>query len=31
VNQGAQLVKFRKRVPAAMSPPSVQILLQQPN
>jgi len=31
LNQGAQLVKFRKRVPVAMSPPSVQILLQQPN
>lgn len=31
VTQGAQLVKFRKRVPAVMLPPSVQILLQQPN
>jgi SAM-dependent methyltransferase len=31
LNQGAQLVKFRKKVPAVMSPPSVQILLRQPN
>jgi SAM-dependent methyltransferase len=31
LNEGAQLVKFRKKLPALMSPPSVQILLQQPN
>jgi len=31
LNEGAQLVKFRKRLPALMSPPSVQILLRQPN
>jgi SAM-dependent methyltransferase len=31
LNQGAELVKFRKKVPALMSPPSVQVLLRQPN
>jgi SAM-dependent methyltransferase len=30
LTEGAQLVKFRKRLPALMSPPSVQILLRQP-
>jgi SAM-dependent methyltransferase len=30
LNEGAQLVKFRKRLPVSMSPPSVQILLRQP-
>ena len=30
LNEGAQLVKFRKRLPLSMSPPSVQILLRQP-
>jgi hypothetical protein len=31
LNEGALLVKFRKRLPALMAPPSVQILLRQPN
>ena len=31
LNEGAQLVKFRKRLPLSMCPPSVQILLRQPN
>ncbi|MBV8211949.1 MAG: class I SAM-dependent methyltransferase [Verrucomicrobia bacterium] len=31
LTEGAQLVKFRKRLPVSMSPPSVQILLRQPN
>jgi hypothetical protein len=31
LNQGAQLIKFRKGIKASMSPPSVQILLRQPN
>jgi SAM-dependent methyltransferase len=31
LNEGALLVKFRKKLPALMAPPSVQILLRQPN
>jgi SAM-dependent methyltransferase len=31
LTEGAQLVKFRKRLPVSMFPPSVQILLRQPN